>query len=420
MVTSTAHSGESFYREDGAWIDLTSYDESANFCIKVLTDDLWFDLSPHEGMRSTGPEGGPFSPDSLLYTLTYHGADDVPYRVLTDPEVDWLTLDGDVGGALQVDVPIEVSVAVNANASLLEPGVHTATVVFDTDSPYLGDVHRTVTLAVGGAVTYYAWALDEDPGWAREGQWAFGQPTGSGGQNGYPDPTSGHTGDNVFGYNLSGDYPGNIPEMNLTTGPINCSGLSLVTLRFWRWLGIEVPWFDHAYVRVSTDGVTWTDVWQNEMEIADGEWTPEELDISDIADDQETVYIRWTMGATDWTNTYCGWNIDDIEIAAYEVIPPVTPETVTELRLGPPVPNPFNSKTAIEFIAPKDGRVRAFVYSFAGRIVRTLPLIRCVAGPNSMTWDGRNNNGQHVASGVYVVRVETGGETATQKVVLIR
>ena len=54
----------------------------------------------------------------------------------------------------------------------------------------------------------------------------FGQPTGGGGQNGYPDPTSGHTGANVYGYNLAGDYANNMPVYALTTDALNCRDLS--------------------------------------------------------------------------------------------------------------------------------------------------------------------------------------------------
>jgi hypothetical protein len=55
-------------------------------------------------------------------------------------------------------------------------------------------------------------------------------------------------------------------------------------------------------------------VWENAAEIADSSWTLQELDVSALADGQPTVYLRWTMGATDHSWTYCGWNIDDIEV----------------------------------------------------------------------------------------------------------
>ena len=73
---------------------------------------------------------------------------------------------------------------------------------------------------------------------------------------------------------------------------------------------------DHAYIRVSNNGSNWTTVWQNVSQVADTFWVYQEFDISAVADDQETVYIRWTMGTSDSIWEFCGWNIDDVQIIA--------------------------------------------------------------------------------------------------------
>jgi len=180
------------------------------------------------------------------------------------------------------------------------------------------DANKTVT-AVFAQDSYalrYEWTLDTDPGWTTQGLWAWGQPAGGGGQYGGRDPTASHTGSKVYGYNLAGDYPNRLAETHLTTRAINCTGLTQVKLRFRRWLGVERPAYDHAYVRVSRDGVTWTTVWQNTTQIADTAWVQQEIDLSAVADNQPTVYLRWTMGATDWSWQFCGWNLDDIQIWA--------------------------------------------------------------------------------------------------------
>ncbi|MFG0252515.1 MAG: hypothetical protein ACF8NJ_06540, partial [Phycisphaerales bacterium JB038] len=123
------------------------------------------------------------------------------------------------------------------------------------------------------------------------------------------------TGANVYGYNLNGDYENYMPERHLTTTAIDCTGLTQVTLKFQRWLGVERNTYDHAYIRVSNDGNSWTEVWQNGDDSMDGgSWDYVEYDLSDVADEQATVYIRWTMGTTDSSWRYCGWNIDDVEI----------------------------------------------------------------------------------------------------------
>jgi Zn-dependent metalloprotease len=162
--------------------------------------------------------------------------------------------------------------------------------------------------------------LSSDPGWSTESQWAYGQPTGGGGAYGGPDPTSGYTGNNVYGYNLSGDYPNSMGERHLTSSAIDCSDMVNCRLRFQRWLGVEQAAFDHAYVRASNDGSVWTTVWENLTEIADDSWVPMDVNISEVADSQSTVYLRWTMGTSDGGWTYCGWNIDDIQVVSMECV----------------------------------------------------------------------------------------------------
>lgn len=107
---------------------------------------------------------------------------------------------------------------------------------------------------------------------------------------------------------------------------------------------MEQPIYDHAYVRVSNNGTTWTTVWQNTAAVADTSWVLQDINIAEVADNQPTVYVRWTMGTTDAGLTYCGWNIDDVSIRAVgqqaalllslprappEVIPPDTPTQIT-------------------------------------------------------------------------------------------
>ena len=178
--------------------------------------------------------------------------------------------------------------------------------------------------------------MDTEPPWSSSsGLWAWGQPTGQGGEHGYADPTSGHTGANVYGYNLNGDYSNNMPAHDLETNVVNCSGSTSVKLSFWRWLGVETREYDDAAIQISNDGSTWHDIWINpEEELADQAWTYQEFDISAYADDQPNLRIRWVMGATDGGWVYCGWNIDDVMI--YSSIPCDAPTPTPR----PPTPTP--------------------------------------------------------------------------------
>ena len=128
-----------------------------------------------------------------------------------------------------------------------------------------------------------------------------------------------------------------------TTTAINCSGYSGVTLDFWRWLGVEQSPRDHAYVQVSNDGTNWTTVWANPTSnLVETAWSNPEYNISAVADNQPTVYIRWGMGPTNSSKTYCGWNIDDVTLwgTPTDTTPPSvssvtpTPATVADANVG--------------------------------------------------------------------------------------
>jgi len=188
-------------------------------------------------------------------------------------------------------------------------------------------------------VTAFFDGFETDLGWSLNNLWARGNPSGNGGDHGNPDPNSPYEGFSELGYNLNGDYQNNLPETHATSPAINCTGLSGVTLRFWRWLGVETDSYDHAYVKVSSNGVSWQTIWENDGEVADGSWSQHEFDISAYADGQATVYIRFTMGETDGSWQYCGWNIDNVEVFAYScdaVVPNITTPTVPDWTEGRP------------------------------------------------------------------------------------
>ena len=166
-----------------------------------------------------------------------------------------------------------------------------------------------VTLDIEPAV-FFEERLDTNPNWPAEGGWEFGTPLGE-----CQDPSAGRTGDHVFGYNLAGCYADDEAEYFLTIPAIDCAHQSGVRLRFWRWLRVESATFDHARVRVSNDGVTWTDVWEHSgTDIRDTSWAEYEYDISAVADGQPAVYVQWGMGPTDEAEALGGWNIDDVAL----------------------------------------------------------------------------------------------------------
>ena len=83
-------------------------------------------------------------------------------------------------------------------------------------------------------------------------------------------------------------------------------------------------------------------------------------------------------------------------------------------------PNPFNPTTTISFAIPNRTQVSLKIYDIAGREVRTLVNDVMEKDNYDVTWQGRDNNGHSVASGVYFYRLNAGKETATKKMVLLR
>lgn len=314
-VPSASQPGQSYYKLGGTWHDLYDYDNSANFCIKGLGLNVGMNVKPADNLESEGPSGGPFEPGSKSYQFSHRYDDPIDYEITVDPSVDWLSLSGDVGGSLPPNTPAEVLVSINNNAEDLVEGIHHGRVYFTNLSDPSDNTIREVTLTVGTPSVRYEWLLDTDPGWTCQGQWAFGVPTGGGGTVGWGvDPTSGHTGENVYGYNLDGNYPQNLPPTHLYMPPLDCTKLFRVSLDFWRWLCVD-GW-GIGYISISTDGAYWYPVYSQTGSLLDNSWNEMSVDISQYADFQSTVYLRFTMEAHDAINTFGGWNIDDIQIKA--------------------------------------------------------------------------------------------------------
>ncbi|KAA0229956.1 T9SS C-terminal target domain-containing protein [candidate division KSB1 bacterium] len=84
-------------------------------------------------------------------------------------------------------------------------------------------------------------------------------------------------------------------------------------------------------------------------------------------------------------------------------------------------PNPFNPATAIRYTLPINKRVSLRIYDMMGRVVRTLVDDQLQsAGRYEMKWDGKNVNGQRVASGVYIYSLEFGNFKKAKRMTLVK
>jgi predicted Fe-S protein YdhL (DUF1289 family) len=83
-------------------------------------------------------------------------------------------------------------------------------------------------------------------------------------------------------------------------------------------------------------------------------------------------------------------------------------------------PNPFNPETQIAYTLGASENVQIQIYNVSGQLIRTYDLGYQLAGNHSIRWDGRNENGDIAASGVYLYRIEAGPHQVTNRMVLLK
>ncbi|RMF54853.1 MAG: T9SS C-terminal target domain-containing protein [Calditrichaeota bacterium] len=91
-----------------------------------------------------------------------------------------------------------------------------------------------------------------------------------------------------------------------------------------------------------------------------------------------------------------------------------------EFSLEQNYPNPFNPSTTIRFRIPETERVEITIYNLLGQTIRTLTNQVFDAGQHTVIWDGRNDKGRAVASGIYLYTMKAGNFSKTRRMQLIR
>jgi len=92
----------------------------------------------------------------------------------------------------------------------------------------------------------------------------------------------------------------------------------------------------------------------------------------------------------------------------------------TKFELQQNHPNPFNPETTIRYTLPSSGRVVLKIYNMLGEEIRTLVNEDQSAGYKSVVWDGKNNLGHKVSSGIYVYRLQSDIKHQSKKMLLLK
>ncbi|RLD11097.1 hypothetical protein DRI50_10365, partial [candidate division KSB1 bacterium] len=83
-------------------------------------------------------------------------------------------------------------------------------------------------------------------------------------------------------------------------------------------------------------------------------------------------------------------------------------------------PNPFNSRTTITFDVPEAGDVRVDVVNVLGQSVRTLQDKNLAAGAYKVAWDGKDETGEPVVTGMYIIRLRTNDAQLSRKILYLK
>lgn len=106
-------------------------------------------------------------------------------------------------------------------------------------------------------------------------------------------------------------------------------------------------------------------------------------------------------------------------LVATGVLEGVLPDLFKNILL-PNIPNPFNPQTTIRYEVGEAAPVEITIYNIQGRAVRTLVREAKPTGRYEVVWDGRDDRGRPVGSGVYLYRLQIGSYGSVKKMVLVK
>jgi hypothetical protein len=103
-----------------------------------------------------------------------------------------------------------------------------------------------------------------------------------------------------------------------------------------------------------------------------------------------------------------------------DVTPKIEVKAPDAFALSQNFPNPFNPETKISYSLPKDAHVTLTIFNIVGQKVKTLVDELQDAGDKSIHWDGKDDNGNQVSSGIYFYRIQAGDYSETKGMVLLK
>lgn len=131
--------------------------------------------------------------------------------------------------------------------------------------------------------------------------------------------------------------------------------------------------------------------------------------------DELFVRVENILNFRPWQVIFSGYFVEVNPGAVGQGTPSVAPS-----HLAQNVPNPFNPTTTIAYTLAAAGNITLRFYDSQGRVVRTLIDGRKEAGQYTVTWDGRNDSGQSLPSGVYYYELGGNAPSKARKAILLK
>ncbi|MCD4819773.1 MAG: T9SS type A sorting domain-containing protein [Candidatus Cloacimonetes bacterium] len=238
----------------------------------------------------------------------------------------------------------------------------------------------------------------------------------------------------------------------MESGKMDLSNIDNPRLSFWQIAKSEGD-YDHCYVEISVDGgVNWEilpistymgfgiyeeptsmdsegpcfdedsyDDWTTIDIVPENTWWKEEqFDLTDYNEYSEVI-IRFRL-VSDSSLLRYGWLIDDISIvdSSVESNEVLSPQTVSKLENI--YPNPFNPTTTISFsLTEKDTKnAKIEIYNLKGQKIKKLEIRNDKLGINKVVWNGKDEQGSNVSSGIYFIKMKTDNYEAIKKAILMK
>jgi hypothetical protein len=280
--------------------------------------------------------------------------------------------------------------------------------------------------------------FEEPNGWtagvpgddATTGIWVREEPVGSWSGPDPVQPEYDHTPDPgeicfVTGNALPGQSSGtNDVDNGKTTllSPVfDMEGFTVATLTYWVWYSNDTGSSpdDTWLVQVTSDGLGWTDL-ENTTQSTNA-WVERSFELEDYVEFTSQVQIRFV--ASDYGyGSIVEAAVDDFVLSGMATTTGAVPEIapIMSTALDPCRPNPWNPFTTIDFRLGVGGEARLRIFDVSGRLVTTLVDAELPAGAHQVRWDGRNQAGQAVVSGIYFMRLDAPGFMQVRQMAVVR